>query len=153
MSKPALIRQIRSLLEEQLTITRAAAENARENATGDETKSDGKYDTRAIEAAYLAGAQAEQAEKLADSVRLLTVFDPAPYDEDDGIGAGALVETEHDGKIVFYFLTPAGGGHTVEYDGFDCTVLTPESPLYQDLLGSHTGDLLEGSSVMILGVS
>ena len=91
MSKPALIRQIRSLLEEQLTITLAAAENARENATGDETKSDGKYDTRAIEAAYLAGAQAEQAEKLADSVRLLTVFDPAPYDEDDGIGAGALV--------------------------------------------------------------
>ena len=61
ISKPALIRQIRSLLEEQLTITLAAAENARGNATGDETKSDGKYDTRAIEAAYLAGAQAEQA--------------------------------------------------------------------------------------------
>jgi len=153
MSKPALIRQIRSLLEEQLAITLAAAEDAKENATGDETKSDGKYDTRAIEAAYLAGAQAEQAEKLAESVRFLTVFDPVLYDGDDEIGAGALVETEHNGKIVFYFLAPAGGGHTVEYDGFECTVLTPESPLYQDLLGSHAGELLEDSSVMILGVS
>ncbi len=113
MSKPALIRQIRSLLEEQLSITVAAAEDAKENATGDETKSDGKYDTRAIEAAYLAGAQAKQAEKLAESVRLLTVFDPAPCDEGDGIGVGALVETEHEGNIIFYFLAPAGGGHNV----------------------------------------
>ncbi len=153
MFKPALIRQIRSLLEEQLSITVAAAEDAKENAIGDETKSDGKYDTRAIEAAYLAGAQAEQAKKLAESVRLLTVFDPVPYDEGDGIGVGALVETEHGGNIIFYFLAPAGGGHTVEYDGFDCTVLTPESPLYQDLLGSHAGELLEDSSIMILGVS
>ena len=153
MSKPALIRQIRSSLEKQLAITLAAAEDARENATGDETKSDGKYDTRAIEASYLASAQAEQAGKLAESVRLLTVFDPAPFDEDDEIGAGALVETEHDGNIIFYLLAPAAGGCTVAYNGFDCTVLTPDSPLYQELLGSHPGEVLEHSPVMVLGVS
>ncbi len=153
MSKQALIRQIRSSLEKQLAVTLAAAEDARENATGDETKSDGKYDTRAIEASYLASAQAEQAGKLAESVQLLTVFDPAPFNEDDEVGAGALVETEHDGNITFYLLAPAAGGCTVAYDGFDCTVLTPDSPLYQELLGSRVGEALEHSPVMVLGVS
>ena len=153
MSKQALIRQIRSSLEKQLAVTLAAAEDARENATGDETKSDGKYDTRAIEASYLASAQAEQAGKLAESVQLLTVFDPAPFNEDDEVGAGALVETEHDGNITFYLLAPAAGGCTVAYDGFDCTVLTPDSPLYQELLGSRVGEALEHSPVLVLGVS
>ena len=62
MSKPVLVDQIREQLKEQLNVMQAAAAEARENATGDETRSDGKYDTRAIEAGYLAGAQARQAD-------------------------------------------------------------------------------------------
>ncbi|MEO1842858.1 MAG: hypothetical protein ABGZ37_01130, partial [Akkermansiaceae bacterium] len=123
MSKPALVHQIRTELEAQLAVMKAAAAEAKENATGDETKSDGKYDTRAIEAGYLAGAQAEQAAKLVEAVRLFKAFDPPIYDEAEAIGPGALVETEHGGEIIYYLLAPAGGGHTVEHDGFDCTVL------------------------------
>ena len=40
-----------------------------------------------------------------------------------------------------------------KHHGFDCTVLAPESPLYQHLLGSHRGDLLENPSLMVLEVS
>ena len=81
MSKQTLVAQIRRELEEKLAVMQAAAADAKENATGDETKSDGKYDTRAIEAGYLAGAQAEQAEKLAEAVRLFQQFDPPSIDE------------------------------------------------------------------------
>lgn len=153
MSKPALVDQIRRELEEQFAVMKAAAKDAKENATGDETKSDGKYDTRAIEASYLAGAQAEQAEKLAEAVRIFQTFDPPLYHDDEEIGPGALVETEHAGEIVYYLLAPAGGGHTVEYDGFDCIVLTPESRVYQELLGSRSGQIGEESGLMVLGVS
>ena len=132
---------------------KAAATEAKENATGDETKSDGKYDTRAIEAGYLAGAQAEQAAKLAEAVRLFNAFDPPIYDEAEAIGPGALVETEHGGEIIYYLLAPAGGGHTVDYDGFDCTVLSPEARLYQELLEARSGELVEESALMVLSVA
>ncbi|MFP6896767.1 MAG: hypothetical protein VCA38_09210 [Roseibacillus sp.] len=153
MSKPALVHQIRTELEAQLAVMKAAAAEAKENATGDETKSDGKYDTRAIEAGYLAGAQAEQAAKLAEAVRLFNAFDPPIYDEAEAIGPGALVETEHGGEIIYYLLAPAGGGHTVEYDGFDCTVLSPEARLYQELLEARSGELVEESALMVLSVA
>ncbi|MFM1559037.1 MAG: hypothetical protein ACKJSK_06985 [Roseibacillus sp.] len=153
MSKPALVHQIRTELEAQLAVMKAAATEAKENATGDETKSDGKYDTRAIEAGYLAGAQAEQAAKLAEAVRLFNAFDPPIYDEAEAIGPGALVETEHGGEIIYYLLAPAGGGHTVEYDGFDCTVLSPEARLYQELLEARSGELVEESALMVLSVA
>jgi hypothetical protein len=152
MSKPALVHQIRTELEGQLAVTKAAAAEAQEDATGAETKSDGKYDTRAIEAGYLASAQAKQAEKLAEAVRLFTTFDPPNYDEDEAIGPGALVETEHGGEIIYYLLAPAGGGHTVEHEGFDCIVLTPKARIYQELLGARTGELVEESALMVLSV-
>lgn len=152
MSKPALLQRIRAQLDEQLAVMKAAARDAKENATGEETKSDGKYDTRAIEAAYLAEAQAKQAEHLAEAVRVFESFDPPLYDDDEAIGPGALVEAEHAGEIVFYLLAPVAGGVTVEYDGFDCTVLTPESRLYQELLGARAGALFHQSGLMVLGV-
>ncbi len=153
MSKPALIDQIRRELEDQFALMKAAAAEAKENATGDETKSDGKYDTRAIEASYLAGAQAEQSEKLAEAVRLFQHSDPPTYDDDQEIALGALVETEHAGEIVYYLLAPAGGGHTVEYDGFDCIVLSPESRVYQELLGARSGEILQESALMVMSVA
>lgn len=152
MSKPALLDRIRRELDSQLRVMKAAAQEARENATGDETKSEGKYDTRAIEAAYLAGAQGEQADKLAEAARLFDRFDPPVFDYSDAIGPGALVETEHAGDIVFYLLAPAAGGVTVEHDGFDCIVLTPESRLYQQLLGAQSGEILHDAGLMVLGV-
>jgi hypothetical protein len=153
MSKPALLHRIRAELESQLSVMKAAAAEAKENATGDQTKSDGKYDTRAIEASYLAGAQAEQAARLAETVRIFDTFDPPIYDDDEEIGPGALVEAEHAGEIVYYLLAPAAGGVTVEYDGFECTVLTPESHLYQELLGASSGQILPEPALMVLSVT
>lgn len=153
MSKPVLVDQIREQLKEQLNVMQAAAAEARENATGDETRSDGKYDTRAIEAGYLAGAQARQADQLAEAVRLFESFEPPAYRPGENIGPGALVECEHEGEIVFYLLAPAAGGLTLPYEGFDCIVLSTDSVIYQELLGATSGQVLEGSGIMVMSMT
>ena len=152
MSKPQLLQRIRAALAAQHAVMLAAADDARQDATGDETKSDGKYDTRAIEASYLAGAQAEQAARLAEAIHRFEQFDPPAYHDDDAVGPGALVETEHNGEIVFYLLAPAAGGLTLEHEGYDLTVLTPEARLYQALLGQTAGTILPDPPLMILAV-
>ena len=48
MSKSRIIRDVCSLLEGQLAIMQAAATEARHNATGEETRSEGKYDTLSL---------------------------------------------------------------------------------------------------------
>ena len=153
MPKSRIIRDVCSLLQSQLEIMQTAAKEARHNATGDETRSEGKYDTRAIEAAYLAGAQSLQAERIASAINSLQNFEPPACQMQEAVRLGTLVETEQEGQIVFYLLAPAGGGYTVEHEGFDCTVLAPESPLYQNLLGARAGDVFDSMSLLILGVS
>ena len=153
MSKSKIIRDVCSLLEGQLAVMQAAAKEARHNATGEETRSEGKYDTRAIEASYLAGAQSVQADKIAAAIEVLRCFEPSPCGEGEPVRSGALVETEHGGTIVFYLLAPDGGGSTVEYEGFDCIILSPDSSLYQSLLGACPGDLIENISLLVLSVS
>ena len=153
MSKSALLDQILQALKAQLSLMQAATAEARENATGDETRSEGKYDTRAIEASYLASAQAEQVASLSQSIDVLSRFVPRAFEGQEAIAPGALVEADYNGELTYFLLAPAGGGLTIEYEGFECTVLTPESPLYQNLLGSYRGDLLTDRSLIILGVS
>jgi len=127
-----------------------AAHDAHENSTGDEVKAEGKYDTRGAEASYLAAAQAEQAEQAQKGLDDLGSYVIKDFDYDDIIALGALVETELEGEITYYFLLPHGGGVTGEHEGFDVNILTPEAPLYQELLGAKAGSM--AGDLMILSV-
>lgn len=152
MQKSDLFPRLIAVLEEQLAVMRHALRESRENASGDETKSEGKYDTRATEAAYLAEAQAEQADHMADAIGTLKAFGAPEYELTDPIGPGALVETDLDGETSFYLLAPAGGGTTLDFLGCELTVLTPDAPLYQQLLTRKAGESLEDPPLLLLGV-
>lgn len=152
MTKSELLPRILAILEDQHRVMLAAAAEATENATGDETRSDGKYDTRATEAAYLAEAQAEQAEKLAEAIATFKTLSLPDYELTDEIGPGALVEADLEGDTSFFLLAPAAGGTTLEHLGCELTVLTPEAPLYQALVGRKAGDMLAQPELMLLGV-
>lgn len=78
MTKSDLLPLLIKRLEEQHQVMIQALGDSRENASGDETKSEGKYDTRATEAAYLAEAQQAQADKLAEGIQIFRAFDPPP---------------------------------------------------------------------------
>jgi hypothetical protein len=152
MTKDTVISNLLRQMEEKIAITRSALTETSENANGDEAKPEGKYDTRAIEAAYLAEAQAAQLVIAEESLATLKRFAPSPFEMTEVIGAGALVEVDQEGEICFYLLAPTGGGLMTEYLGCDVTVVTPDSRLYQDLIGKKMGDELEKTALIITGV-
>lgn len=153
MNKSAIVESLRSQLNAQYERALAAHQSAKEGATGDDSKAEGKYDTRGLEASYLAAGQAEQVEELARGVSALNAFEFPDFDIDDPIGRGALIEAEVDDELVYYLLSPAGGGLTCKSeDGETITVIGPSSPLSGKLIGQKVGKILDDPPLMILEV-
>ncbi|MCU0780980.1 MAG: hypothetical protein MUF04_07750 [Akkermansiaceae bacterium] len=96
--KAGLLNQILADLGDQLARLSKATLEARAAATDPGSKAEGKYDTRSLEASYLATGQARQAEELADAIRRFGSLRLPDYTEHDAIDAGALVEVESAGE-------------------------------------------------------
>ena len=144
--KALLLESIREELRAQLLRLTQAAQEAHAAATDAGSKAESKYDTRNLEASYLASGQAKQVEELAEALRLFEAFDVSFVAPVDGIAMGSLVETS-DGS--WFLLAPSAGGLEITCEGREVTVLTPSSPLYQKLLGKKLGDAIDGSSRVI----
>lgn len=145
----ALVAELRLRYERAV----GALSGAREAATGADTKAENKYDTRGLEASYLAAGQAEQADELLRALHAVESFDFPEFDLDDPIGPGALVETEQEGEIHHYLLAPAGGGIVLSGESGDpVTVLGPSSPLAQRLTGQSSGSILHSPEILVLEV-
>jgi len=140
MNKKQLLKKIVEALRENLEMLHKAARASHAEATHESSKAESKYDTRGLEAAYLAGGQARQAREILDSIQFyqsLTVKNFAP---DEPIDLTALVELEIDGRPSTYFIGPRNGGLEIEFQRQEVTVITPQSPLGQNLMGKKTGD-------------
>lgn len=153
MDKAELISQIRDQLKAKFQRMVAAATEAKTAATDESSRAEGKYDTRGLEASYLAAGQAEQAEELAESVSVFSSLVLPDFDEGDPVAGGALVEADLDGELVFYLLAPGAGGITCEHLGCELTVLAPGSPLREKMIGKVAGDVLDELGLVILEVS
>lgn len=151
--KAPLIDLIRQTLKENLERLTAAAREAHDAATDPSSKAEGKYDTRSLEASYLAAGQAKQVDDLAAAVQRFETFDSIDFDITDPIAAGALVEIEIQDEPSHYLLAPAAGGLTLDYQGMEITLLTPASALYQQLLGKAVGDSLTSPAALITELS
>ncbi|MFD0895878.1 hypothetical protein KBB96_08015 [Luteolibacter ambystomatis] len=150
--KTELLGQIRAELRTRLERLTTAARESHAAATDADSKAESKYDTRNLEASYLARGQAKQVDELAEAVRIFDTLALPDFDITAPIDAGALVEVDQDGETSFYLLAPTGGGLVVEHLGCELTVLTPESPLYQRLRGLSTGDSLDRPALMVTEV-
>ncbi len=114
-----------------------------EAATNEESKPENEYDTRALEASYLAGAQAQRAVEIDRALAVLRGMEVRNFGSGDSIASGALIELDRDGKNSLVFLLPQGGGTTVELEGRTVKVVTPVSNLGGALLGLKTGDVAD----------
>ncbi len=157
MNKPALVEALLVELRARYRRAQSALAAATEAATGDDSKAEGKYDTRGLEASYLAAGQAEQADSLARDLEKFETLRLPVCDPDDPIAPGALVEVESDsdGELHYYLLAPCAGGLSCPMEASDgtassVTVLAPDSPLRQKLIGRLVGDLVRDSGLMIL---
>jgi hypothetical protein len=151
--KAALLDRIREHLDLRLERLTQAARDAHAAATDPGSKAEGKYDTRSLEASYLASGQAKQVEDAADAVGLFASLSLPDFEMDDPIDAGALVEIDLEGEISHYLLVPAAGGVSIEDEGREITLLTPASALYRKLLERKVGDSIEDPDGLITEVS
>lgn len=153
MNKSHLVESLKSDLRQRYDRAVAALAGAHEAATGADTKAENKYDTRGLEASYLAAGQADQAEELLRGITSIEAFKFKDFDMDETIGTGALVEAEREDELLYYLLAPAGGGMVITADsGESVTVLGPASPLAGKLNGKTTGTILHDPDLIILEV-
>lgn len=145
--KQELLAQVRAELRVALDRLARAASEAHAAATDPGSKAEGKYDTRSLEASYLAAGQAKQVDELVAALRTFESLVLPDFGEDDAVDAGALVEVEMNDEWSWYLLVPAAGGTVVSHDGMEVTLLTPASALYQKLLGLRRFDEVDGLTV------
>ena len=141
--KSELLEHIRTDLRARLERLSKAALEAHAAATDPGSKAEGKYDTRSLEASYLAAGQARQVDELAESVRIFDTLSLPDFEPGAEIDAGALVVVDLNGETTRFLLVPTCGGMVIVHESREITLLTPESALYRKLLGMRTGESLD----------
>jgi transcription elongation GreA/GreB family factor len=142
VNKRVIIKKILARLAGELELYFRAAEFARAEATHEQNKAEHKYDTRGLEASYLAHGQSRHATELEAAIAEFEKLAGHPYADGQAIGLGALVQLEHGGEKSLYFLGPRAGGTEIVHDKKEILVITPQSPLGGQLLGKKAGDRL-----------
>jgi transcription elongation GreA/GreB family factor len=140
LNKRAIIKKIIARLTDELEIYFRAAKFSRAEATHESSKAESKYDTRGLEASYLARGQSKQAAEIEAAIAEFEKLPVKKFGADKPIGLGALVELETGGENLFYFIGPRAGGTEVLHDQKEILVITPQSPLGEQLLGKKSGD-------------
>ena len=140
MDKHLLLEQVVVQLKREVdTLTRAANE-ARGEATHAETKQEGKYDTRGLEASYLAHGQSKRAAEVLEIIEKLKALPPATFDETAIIRGGACLTLDREGTLLSVFVLPYVGGLRIHAEGKEVQVISTTSPLAQALIGKETDD-------------
>jgi len=140
LNKRTIIKKIIAKLIGELEIYFRAAQFSRAEATHESSKAESKYDTRGLEASYLARGQSKQAAELETAIAEFEKLPSKKFGADDSINLGALVELEHGGEKLFYFIGPRAGGTEILHDNREILVITPQSPLGGQLMGRKSGD-------------
>ena len=142
MNKQKLILKVIEHLSSELELYIRAAKAAHAEATHEQSKAENKYDTRGLEASYLARGQSKQAAETEKAIEEFQLLSPKSFGPDDPIDLGAVVELANQHDTSHYLLAPRGGGTDVFHEKREILVITPQSPLGSQLVGKKQGDRL-----------
>lgn len=143
MNKAKLLEQIIARLQSEMDMLTQAALATHAEATDEENKAEDKYDTRGLEASYLAIGQSKAAEEAALAHAQFSALSSRPWPTSAPIGLGALLTLEGPGGSAHYFMGPRAGGTEIDHAGQTVMVITPHSPLGRQLMGRQQGDTLQ----------
>ena len=138
--KQALVRKIIQALQAELERFAKAARASHAEATDPQSKAEHKYDTRGLEAAYLAGGQARKVSELEETIEQFQKLKLIEFTPETPIDYGALVQIEMRGGMSWYFIGPKAGGLEVVHDKEEITVITLQSPVGEQLFEKKQGD-------------
>ena len=141
IDKRALVRLLRDELAAEIAALTAIALTARDAATHEEARPENDKDTRSVEAAYLAGAQAERVHDLERASVALERMELRAFATGEPVALSAIVGVA--GVKSRYFLAPHGGGRRARLGGVDVLVITAESPIGAALIGFGVGEEVE----------
>lgn len=139
MSKHALLKAILAALQAELDTFTRAAQAARAEATDPQSRAEHKYDTRGLEASYLAAGQARQVAELEAAIAAFQALPLKRFGDGQAVAMGALVELERNQEQATYFIGPCAGGTEVTVAKRTVLVITPQSPLGRQLQGRVAG--------------
>lgn len=143
MNKQIIVERIVAALEAELEGYLRSARAAHAEATHEQSKAENKYDTRGLEASYLAHGQSRQALEVVQALEHYRSLTPREFGAQEAIGLGAVVELERAGERSVYFIGPYAGGTEVECEGREVLVITPQSPLGKQLTGRKQGEEMQ----------
>lgn len=143
MNKRNLIQAVISKLAEEHAVHCKAADAARAEATDEQSKAEHKYDTRGLEASYLARGQSQKIVELEAAIAEFEKLPDRQFTANEPIDIGAFVELQQGRSRSLYLVGPRAGGTEVQFGEDEIMVITPQSPLGSQLVGSKQGDLLK----------
>jgi transcription elongation GreA/GreB family factor len=137
----AIITAIIEDLIKELTTATTASEQAHASATHSENVADNKYDTLAVEAAYLAHGQSVRITQLQQSIanyrQLLSIRSP----DNASIHIGHTVTiNDANENLQRLFIGPSAGGIRLCIKGLEILTITPQTPMGKALMGKAVDD-------------
>jgi transcription elongation GreA/GreB family factor len=140
MNKRAIVKKIIAQLAGEMEVYARAAQYARAEATHEQNKAENKYDTRGLEASYLARGQSRQLAELEAAIEEFEKLPVRKFEAGEAIAVGALVTVQQLGEASIYLIGPRAGGTEIIHDKQEILVITPQSPLGEQLVGKRAGD-------------
>ena len=140
--KSQLLKLVIENVESRLKALIQSALDAHDAATSPESKAENKYDTRGLEASYLAGAQSKRAKELEESLFYLNKINTQNLSKKSKVELYSVVNlVDDDGVEKNLFILPVQGGVNILLESKNYSVLTLSSPLgksiYQKILGDE----------------
>lgn len=145
MNKIPVLEQIIIALRRDLSTLQNAVKVAHESATHGESVAENKYDTRGLEAAYLAHGQAKRAEQIESALRVYEAISPQLLQSQRSeVELSSLVQLiDQDDLKRWLWLGEDAGGLKFSFDNKAITIVTPQSPLGAALMGRKQGVAFE----------
>ena len=145
MQKDVVLAAVVELLHTELASVVRTAQLAHDEATSDESRPENQYDTRGLEASYLAHGLTDRILNLQSLLSYFETLQAPAFGPEDEIAAGALV-CYRLGRATRWCLMAPHGGVTVSVGDARVTVLSPASPLGSVLVDAVCGDVVEYDS-------
>jgi transcription elongation GreA/GreB family factor len=142
MTKENILQLIIQQLSEDLAILFQAAKTAHAASIHEENLPDNEYDTLGLEASYLAQAQANRAQEIKTALASYKSLVLKHFEADAPIRLTALVTLESKESTRKLFIGPQAGGMKINANGDEVLIITPHSPVGQELIGKSCGEVV-----------
>jgi transcription elongation GreA/GreB family factor len=146
INKQDVLSHLIEQLQQQMDVAMSSAQAAYQGATDSESKSENKYDTRGLEASYLAHGQSKRVDTLRHAIKkyknLIQLAESSVQpNNQEKITHNCLVRLTNPSKhSIYFYIGFFGGGINLKLNNKEIKVVTPEAPIAKQLIDKYLDD-------------